>query len=246
MDFNFYTEKENLNFTEDGLNILTNKRPNRGKFKSFIDEYGNNIYHYLSLSDNPIENYSIWKNKIKNENFNLLNNKGLSFIHYLYLNGKIKSADYFRHEFSEYLNINFDNLFLISSIQSDENFIKKILSDEKIDINYIDKNNENGIKYITLFHSLDLLETALDKGANPNVKDYFGKTALHYAAEMYDMDRYQILEDFYASDNIKCDIGQKTPFQILERAKNRNIEEIERMKKRWANDRKKILSIFSK
>lgn len=246
MDFNFYLEKEILSFTEDGLNILNNKRPNRGKFKSFIDEYGNNIYHYLSLSINPIETYSIWKNKIKNEDFNLLNNKGLNFIHYLYLNGKIKEADYFLCEFSKDLNINLDNLFLLSSIQENEEFIKKILINEVVDINHIDKNKESGIKYITIFHSLDILEETLNRGANPNIKDFFGKTSLHYAAEMYDMEKYQILEEFYASDNIKCDIGKKTPFQILEKSKNRNPVEIERMKKRWLNDRIKITSIFSK
>ena len=71
MDFKFYIdEKIDMHFTEDALNMLNNKNPKRGKFKSFIDDYGNNIFHYLSLSEDPIKSYSIWNNKIKNEDFN--------------------------------------------------------------------------------------------------------------------------------------------------------------------------------
>lgn len=246
MDFKFYIdEKIDMHFTEDALNMLNNKNPKRGKFKSFIDDYGNNIFHYLSLSEDPIKSYSIWNNKIKNEDFNHLNNKRLNFIHYLYLNSRIEEADYFLQNISG-INVNLDNLFLLSSIQKDENFIKKLILEKNIDFNYIDKNKESGIKHITLFHDSSILRKVLELGVNPNVPDIFGKTPLHYAAEMYDLEKYQILEDFYAIDNIKSHLGQKTPYEILERSKVRNPEEIERMKKRWENDRKKISSIFSK
>ena len=71
------------------------------------------------------------------------------------------------------------------------------------------------IEAIRVFNP-EVIEMLLKAGANPKVKDSFGRTALHHAAEKGALHVCKLLLDGGADVNIKCKSqNSKTPLQEL-------------------------------
>lgn len=228
--------------TPEAFNMLKEGKPTRGKFKTFVDCFGNNIWHYLTRTSNPIETFKVWGNKIKNEDYNLLNNRKLHFMDYLYMKGDEESILFFEKTLPN-LKHSKDGVVLYSCISKNEHFIAETILKNNTKVNFQNEDQESAIKFITLLYGIGLLKTILDEGADPNILDKQNKTPLHYAANIYDIDKYNLLEDYYADDKIKTITGQTAP-QILERSESRELIEIDKIIKKWENQLEKMSDIF--
>lgn len=229
---NFNYEK--IDSTKEADAILKNKNPSRGKFKSFVDIYGNNVWHYLAFSEYPIKTYNVWKNKIKKEDFNKINKQGKHFIHYLYANGKFEEIDFFKSTLSD---LDFEKKDLLHYVVASEdvNKIKKFISENRNLINNKYNNDGTVLREISIIYPIELLQFFLENGADTNIIDKYGKTPLHYVAEINDINKYNLLESFYADENIKSKSG-KLPNEILVKSGHRENKEIERIVKKWKNE----------
>lgn len=228
--------------TQEAFFLINGMNPPRGRFKSFKDNFGNNIWHYLSMSDNPCEMFELWKNKIKNEDVNMLNNKGLHFMHYLYATGKKESINEFNKKIPN-LNYDISPVLFLSCCQNNEEFISELIKEKSGLINYQNEISDSPLKLITILHSPELLELILSEGADTGLVDQFGKTALHYAAEIGSIEKYNILENYYADDMAKSLLG-KRPVDMIEKSSVRDDVEIERIIKKWENEAMKYSKLY--
>ncbi len=77
---------------------------------------------------------------------------------------------------------------------------------EKI-INTFDRNGETLLHFATESNNKNIVEALLNKGSNPNAKDYIGCTPLHYAAQDGYKDIIEVLLNKGADLNTKDDTG---------------------------------------
>ncbi|MGZ8537136.1 MAG: ankyrin repeat domain-containing protein, partial [Flavisolibacter sp.] len=76
---------------------------------------------------------------------------------------------------------------------------------DKQNVNTLDKDGDNLLMNAALYGSLDMMDLLLKKGANPNLQNTDGETALMWA--LYDIEKVKLLLSYGADINIKSKQG---------------------------------------
>jgi len=232
-DFSWKERKAN----EDAIRIALNKQPKRGRYKKFIDKMGNNLWHYWAYYKNPEEIYEKWINRLSQEDINLKNNKGEHVLHRLALCGKYKAIELLLNNNDldfNVVNLNKETLLHYACWSGCSNTIKLILNKHP---ELIDSMDDEGYTPLTIAINRcddELVNELIMIGANPNIQDIKGKTALHYTAEKGNFGLYEKLEGFGGDNQIKDKTG-KTPESIIEKSIERTNEENLRYNNFWKN-----------
>lgn len=233
-DFSWKERKAN----EDAIRIALNKQPKRGKYKRFIDKTGNNLWHYWAYYKNPEEIYEKWLKRLNQEDINLKNEKGEHVLHRLALCGKYKAMELLWNNnlIDEDLLININKETLLHyACWSGCPYTVRLILNKYPDL--IDAQDEEGYTPLVIAINRcedELVNDIIMMGANPNIQDIKGKTALHYTAEKGNFGLYEKLEGFGGDNQIKDKTG-KTPESIIEKYIERTDEENIRYNNFWKN-----------
>lgn len=143
------------------------------------------------------------------------------------ISGDLIASEIFEIEIDELLNnnnIDFnreniynDTIFIFACKYNLINIIKKLFK-YNIDINYINKDNKNGLHYTCFYpNNYYIVKLLLENGANVNKQDDYGYTPLHYLIENRYINTKPIIElfnKFNANFYIKNYFGS-TPYDLI-------------------------------
>lgn len=226
------------NANEDAIRIALNKQPKRGRYKKFIDKTGNNLWHYWAYYENPENIYQKWISRLNQEDINLKNIKGEHVLHRLALCGKYKAIELLWNEKeiteTDLINASKETLLHYACWSGCSHTVKLILNKFP---ELIDAQDEEGYTPLVIAINRcddELVNEIIMMGANPNIQDIKGKTALHYTAEKGNVGLFEKLESFGGDNQIKDKAG-KTPESIIEKYIERTDEENIRYSNFWKN-----------
>jgi len=223
--------------SEDATRIAFDKQPKRGRYKKFIDNTGNNLWHYWAYNDKPEKIFDKWSKRLEQEDVNLLNSKGEHVLHRLALCGKCDAIKLLAEKYkfdNSLINLQGETLLHYACWSGCDDTTRTILTlyPELLDIQ--DSEGYTALSIAINRCGKKLTDDIIMMGANPNIADSKGKTALHYAAEKGNVELYDKLESFGADGSIKDRAG-KTPESIIAKFIERTEEENHRYDNFWKN-----------
>jgi len=80
-----------------------------------------------------------------------------------------------------------------------------LLLNSGADISMVDDDGDNVLMYAALYSTVDCMKQLLQKGANPNVKNKLGETAIMWCS--HDMEKTKLLLEYKADVNFKTNEG---------------------------------------
>ncbi len=86
---------------------------------------------------------------------------------------------------------------------------------EGLDINTVDWGGRTMLMEAVIQKEYDLMKLLIDHGADPNIRDKRNWTALHFAAQNYDLRATQLLVEVGADVNAKDDYGNNAIFKAV-------------------------------
>lgn len=240
--------KETYNINNDQYRLFIGEGPQRGPYKNSQDIFGNNLWHYWGNSDSAIKLYEKWKNRLNKVNIYEKNKNGLCLFQKLIVSNKIELLDFLLKEYSlpenYVLTKNNENMLHLSVWANNLDYLIKYLKENKYQVNL--QNNHGITPLIIAIHknNIEMINTLLLAGADPNIIDLKGKNAMHHAADNGNIDIYEFLEDA-GGDIEKKDILKRTPLQVFERYIDKTENEILHAKNYWLNQYDNLCKLWS-
>lgn len=146
------------------------------------DKQGNTALHYAIKHNNMIVIDKLLK---FNANLDIKNDEGFNSIHLAIF---MKNVEVCKKFINKDIDINAQNTQGESYLHMACNFeleqIVKLLIKHGIDVNMKEYSNEyTALMYGIMHNNINIINDLLNHGANVNIQDYFGNTAIHYSIE---------------------------------------------------------------
>ena len=182
-----------------------------------VDIVDKHKYIPLNYAINYKNDYALKIIVPKSSNINHIDNYG-----YVPLHHAIKNKNYFAIEqLLEHpnININIQNKIGESALHIACNYenvkIIEMLLDKKININIADYENQiTPLMYITSINNIEITKKLLNNGANAELQDSYGNTALHIAIQENNINIANLLMTNMNNFNL-VDINSMTPLHLL-------------------------------
>lgn len=189
-----------------------------------IDRDGNTLWHYWSESPRPLDLWSSVKSRLLVDLANQRSLHGEHPWHRLALRGHMDAMKAWAHDLKAPVQshdttgagINQDTLFMRAAWSGNDALIKWLIGMD-VDIHTADENGYTPLMIAIHRCSQETVQLLLNHGADPEIKDLKGRSAMHHAAQSEHTDLYTMIEDC-GGDGQEKDLHGLTAKSILDRA----------------------------
>lgn len=185
-----------------------------------LDQQGNTLWHYWAEGPRPHKFWKTWRTVLDPRDHDALNDRHEHPLHRLALRGQAKAIRCWSHTFEWPKNLGpafgGDSVLHRAAWSGDPDTLRAVLDHvEGLD----DQDDDGYTPLIIATHrgGMVTIEPLLIAGADPNVRDARGRTAMHHAAEHGDPALLDRLEEFGGDRDWADAIGRTAEELLLQR-----------------------------